>query len=237
MKKLLFLIISMMTITSCGNKQSSQGGVETDSLANAEVAETKVSKYAEQEKELQTGFEEAIKNGNEFLSFNGTIGDQKASLIIVNYDIMKFYGSLDLGEPTSFKCIYLKGYQEVNLIYLEGYYSGQKYEFDALYQDDSSLEGTLKIDGKELKVKLSDKETKEDPKISEDIETYEMRVEQERELLVDVPVASTVFIRYSSITDELEGRLEKQKGSMSESQLAKYKAAKKKRSAQIKAKE
>ena len=154
MNKFLFFIISMLAVVSCGNKQSKQGGVEADSLANAEVMETKVSKYAEQEKELQAGFEEAIKNGKEQISFNGTIGDQKAKLTIVEYDIMKLYGSLDLGEGTSSKCIYLKGYQEVFLLYLEGYNSDQKYEFDALYQDDSSLEGTLKIDGKELKVKL-----------------------------------------------------------------------------------
>lgn len=231
MKKVSLFLFVFLAFEACGNKQSSQAGVEVDSLANAVEAE--VSKYAEQVKQLQTAFEKSAKNEAEIAEYTGTIGDQKAKLTIIGYEIMQYYGSLELGEGDAMETIYLKGYQEVALLSLEGYSADQKYQFEALYQEDNSLDGTLKIDDKELKAKLKEKGPKEDPEITALIEEYKERVEGEKEALKSFPVTSSTFMRYSTETDELEGKLDKKKSSMSSSQLDNYKALKKLRTKQI----
>lgn len=200
-------------------------------MANAEVAETEVPKYAEQVKELQAAFEKSTKNIAEIYEYIGTIGDQKAKLAIVGND--DYYGSLELGEGDAMETIYLKGYQEVALLSLEGYSADQKYQFEALYQEDNSLDGSLKIDGKKLKAKLKKKGPKEDPEITKMIEEYKERVEGEKEALKSFHVTYSTFMRYSTGTDEIEEKLDKIKSTMSSSQLELFKALKKQHTKQI----
>lgn len=221
MKK-FFIFMALMAFWACGNKQSSQAGVEVDSLANAEVAETEVPKYAEQVKELQTSFENSVKTGAEIYEYIGTIGDQKAKLAIVGND--DYYGSLELGEGDAMETIYLKGYQEVALLSLEGYSADQKCQFEALYQEDSSLEGSLKIDDKELKAKLKEKGPKEDPEITKMIEEYQGYYDNCKELLESgMPTGSTTMMRFFDNLDSFEKNLKAKEKAMTPAQLENYK--------------
>ena len=220
--KNLIIIISLLAVISCGNKQSSQAVVEVDSLANAEVSETEVPKYVEQVKELQTAFENLAKAGAEIYEYIGTIGDQKAKLAIVGND--DYYGSLELGEGAETKTIYLKGYQEVALLSLEGYSADQKYQFEALFQEDSSLEGSLKIDDKELKAKLKEKGPKEDPEITKMIEEYQGYYDNCKELLESgIPTGSTTMMRFFDNLDSFEKNLKAKEKAMTPAQLENYK--------------
>ena len=229
MKKNLLLFVSILFVLSCGNKQTpANGGLNADSLAIAEA--DSASQLSEQEKELLAEYTKVLKEKGVNYQCSGTVGDKKAKLTLVEFDVMQYYGNLEIGEGSSKESIYLKGFQEVALLYLEGYHSGKKYVFEVVYEDDSNANGTLKIDDEELKVKMSDQATDENPEIAKLLKELKDRCEQEEELVADGMGASTTMVRYASGTDELIAKLEKKKSSMSPAQLEEFKALKRKRS-------